>query len=92
MMDENKDDSITFDEFKRGIAMAGMRPVPTEAEFRALFRSFDANANNVISHQEMIAALEKDATRKAKKEPTAPREPKGSESRRGSLRSNRSGK
>jgi len=67
LMDENIDDAVTFEEFKTGIAMAGMRPVPSEAEFRALFRSFDANADNVISHQEMIKGLEKDAVRKAKK-------------------------
>ena len=83
MMDENKDNTVTFEEFKRGVAMCGMRPVPSEAEFRALFRSCDLNANGVLSYEEMVAGLEKDQQRKGStasgnKVPTKPATPKSS--------------
>ena len=55
MMDDNNNDKINFDEFKQGIFMCGMRPVPTDKEITALFRSFDANRDGTLSYQEVFS-------------------------------------
>ena len=56
----DRSDNISFQEFKRGVAMAGVRPVPGEQEMRALFASFDINDDREVSYQEMVAALERE--------------------------------
>jgi len=61
MMDRDRDDKVTFKEFKHGVAMAGVRPIPSEAEMRAVFESFDVNDDNTLSYPEVIAALVSDA-------------------------------
>ena len=57
MMDRNRDDKISYKEFKRGVAMSGMRPVPVDSEMRALFDSFDQDDTQRISYKEMLAGL-----------------------------------
>ena len=58
-MDSNRDDKITYSEFKRGLAMSGVRPIPTELETHALFASFDTNRDMLVSYKEMVEALER---------------------------------
>ena len=50
-----------FGEFARGVAMSGVRPIPTESEMKALFESFDLNHDGSLSYSEMIGALEREA-------------------------------
>ena len=57
MMDDNQNDKINFDEFKQGIFMCGMRPVPTDKEIELLFRSFDVNRDGTLSYEEVCLGL-----------------------------------
>ena len=38
--------------------MSGLRPVPSEAEIKALFAEFDCNGDRKLSYREMVEALE----------------------------------
>ena len=60
MMDADRNNNITDEEFARGIAMAGLRPVPNNAEMAALFESFDINSDRMLNYDEMVASLEGD--------------------------------
>ena len=53
MMDSNNNDKINFEEFKEGIFMSGMRPVPTDKEIELMFRSFDVNRDGALSYEEV---------------------------------------
>jgi len=53
MMDSNQNDKINFDEFKEGIFMCGMRPVPSDKEIELLFQSFDLNKDGALSYEEV---------------------------------------
>ena len=60
LMDTDKNNMVTFDEFCRGIALSGIRPVPTAAQYEALFHAFDANKDMRISYEEMVSKLEEE--------------------------------
>jgi len=59
-MDEDRSDDITYPEFKRGLAMSGIRPLPSEQDQKALFCSFDVDKNGTISFQELQSRLQLD--------------------------------
>ena len=44
LMDADKNDQITLNEFMRGLAMSGIRPVPSDEQLMTLFESFDADS------------------------------------------------
>ena len=56
-MDSNRDNRISFEEFKRGLAAAGVRPIPSEGEARAVFESFDRDEDDTLSIDEIVASL-----------------------------------
>ena len=58
LMDADKNDQITLNEFMRGLAMSGIRPVPSDEQLMTLFESFDADSDMRISYHEMINKLE----------------------------------
>jgi len=53
MMDEDRSDRITFCEFCKGVALAGVRPVPSPLESKMLFRSFDQGRDGFINYAEL---------------------------------------
>jgi Ca2+-binding EF-hand superfamily protein len=56
-MDENRTDTVSRKEFARGLAMAGVRPVPSDDACFRLFRRFDENGDGSISYAELRAQL-----------------------------------
>ena len=42
--DDNRDDKLNFEEFCRGVARGGCRPVPDLSDMRALFEQYGATA------------------------------------------------
>jgi Ca2+-binding EF-hand superfamily protein len=56
-MDANRDDQIDFSEFCAGIAVAGIRPVPSTKHLRSIFESFDIDDDSRISYAELQKAL-----------------------------------
>ena len=58
LMDTDRSSTISYTEFKRGLAMTGLRPMPREHELKALFGAFDSNSDVRISWREMCQALE----------------------------------
>ena len=57
-MDKDRSNNITWEEFKTGIAMSGVRPVPNDVDLRALFATLDADRSGGISFQELSAAFD----------------------------------
>merc|ERR1712070_1177271 len=57
-MDADRNDMVTFREFCKGVALAGVRPLPDKPELVYLFQSLDANADGRVSFAEFKAALE----------------------------------
>lgn len=57
-MDKSHSDVVTFAAFKQGIAMLGIRPMPTEDELRILFNEFDTGGNGVLTFAAVMAALQ----------------------------------
>jgi len=58
MMDADRSNRITYTEFCQGIAMSGVRPLPTDTAMHGLFQSFDIDKDGTISYAELVAALE----------------------------------
>jgi len=52
-MDADRSDTITFSEFKRGVAMAGVRPIPADDHMQMLFDSLDRDSNGRIDYAEL---------------------------------------
>lgn len=50
-------DKVTLNEFSRGIAACGVRPVPSDEELRMLFHSWDVDKNHTVDFNEVAAAL-----------------------------------
>ena len=51
--DVNRDDRLNLEEFSQGIAMMGVRPLPSPADMRALFEAYDGihpNTCAVVRH------------------------------------------
>ena len=44
-MDADRSNDITLREFKRGLAMVGIRPIPSDHEMRQLFASYDLDGD-----------------------------------------------
>jgi len=57
LMDADKNDMITAGEFANGVAMSGIRPVPTEEEMETLFAQFDAASDGRLSYGEVMDKL-----------------------------------
>merc|ERR1712096_254008 len=55
ILDENKDDKVTFSEFFKGLEKLGLRL--TNQEQYTVFRYFDKDKNNVIDKEEIYNAL-----------------------------------
>ena len=51
--DGNRDNKLNFEEFSRGVAMMGIRPIPLPSEMRALFDSYDKNGDGWIQWNEL---------------------------------------
>lgn len=62
-MDADRSNSITFEEFSRGVAMVGLRPLPADGVMRCLFASFDRDGNGRVSWEEMLATLRQEDRR-----------------------------
>eukprot|EP00941_MAST-03F_sp_MAST-3F-sp1_P001679 g1679.t1 len=58
LMDADRNDVISKKEFQRGLAMTGIRPLPSDSEIEKLFCCFDSNSDGTISWQELRSALE----------------------------------
>jgi len=58
MMDKDRSNNITWEEFKTGIAMSGVRPLPHDGELRTLFASLDIDHSGGISFNELSAAFD----------------------------------
>ena len=57
-MDGDRSDTITLREFEHGIAMSGVRPMPTASQIQGMFESFDANGDGSLSWAEVLRAVE----------------------------------
>ena len=57
-MDTKRHNSVSFNEFRRGLAMAGVLNDANDAELHALFKSFDTDGDHLVTYQEVLAALE----------------------------------
>ena len=51
--DINRDDKLTFKEFCRGVAMIGVRPLPTQEEMKLLFEAYDRDNNGYVDWNEL---------------------------------------
>lgn len=51
--DGNRDNKLSFDEFKRGVLMMGVRPSPSESVLRTLFDEYDQDADGWIQWAEL---------------------------------------
>jgi len=58
MMDADRSNNLTKEEFQRGLAMSGVRPVPPLEDCEALFDSLDVDKSRGISFQELQGVLE----------------------------------
>ena len=58
-MDSDRNDMVTFREFCKGVAFAGVRPLPDKAELVWLFETLDVNADGRVSFVEFKSALDK---------------------------------
>ena len=56
--DGNRDDRLSFKEFQRGVAMMGVRPMPSKRTLRAIFKRFDTNHDGTVSYSELKQAVE----------------------------------
>ena len=65
MGDADRSDNLTLMELKRGLAMCGVRPVPSDVEMTHLFESFDLNHDGTLSFKELIDSIGKHPTRRA---------------------------
>ena len=61
MMDADRSNNLTREEFQRGLAMSGIRPVPPLEDVQALYDSLDVDKSRGISFEELHAALESPA-------------------------------
>ena len=59
MGDADRSDNLTLMELKRGLAMCGVRPVPSDVEMTHLFESFDLNHDGTLSFKELIDSIGK---------------------------------
>ena len=57
-MDAGRHNSVSFNEFRRGLAMAGVLHDANDTELHALFTSFDTDGDHLVTYQEVLAALE----------------------------------
>ena len=57
-MDSNRSDTISWNEFRRGVAMAGVRPMPPDTVLRELFDSLGRDKANCIRYTDMVSALQ----------------------------------
>ena len=55
--DGNRSNLITYQEFERGVAMVGVRPMPSTATLRRMFTRLDADRSNTISFNELNEAV-----------------------------------
>ena len=55
---DGRSDTISFEEFKYGLQLSGIRPVPEAALLKELFTSFDRNNSGRLEFGEVISALE----------------------------------
>jgi len=60
LMDTNRSNTISFGEFKNGLALSGLRPFPTDKVLHQVFKSFDLDGNNSLTYRELEKALEAD--------------------------------
>ena len=51
--DLNRDNKLTFKKFCRGVAMIGVRPVPTQEEMKLLFEAYDRDNNGYVDWNEL---------------------------------------
>lgn len=51
--DSNRDDKLNFEEFSRGVAMMGIRPIPSHKDMRLLFDAYDTDQDGWIQWSEL---------------------------------------
>ena len=56
-MDADKTNTVTAKEFLAGLALAGVRPLPSEPELRTIFKLIDSDANRTLSLGELEELL-----------------------------------
>ena len=61
-MDRDRSDTITLKEFEHGIAMSGVRPMPTQAQLAVIFENFDLNGDGSLSWHEVLRVVEGDSS------------------------------
>lgn len=62
-MDADRGAGVSFHEFEKGVALAGMRPVPAPPALRALFDLFDVDRDGRVSWDEMRLTMDMDGRR-----------------------------
>jgi len=60
-MDADRGNEVSFREFARGLAMSGIRPVPSTPHMEHLFAVMDVDSSGNIGFQELQVVLEGDA-------------------------------
>jgi Ca2+-binding EF-hand superfamily protein len=55
--DLNRDNRVTFREFKQGVAAVGLRPMPSDEQLQALFLALDATGSGRLRYAEMMAGM-----------------------------------
>jgi len=58
-MDTDRNDMVTLNEFCKGVAMAGVRPIPARADLVNLFELCDVNTDGRVSFHEFKSTIEK---------------------------------
>ena len=64
-MDSDKGGRISFAEFARGVAFAGIRPLPTDEDVHALYDMFDTDGDRALSWKEVEVAIEQEGAEDA---------------------------
>lgn len=78
MMDADRSNNITVEEFQRGLAMSGIRPLPSTPAIEEMWSQLDVDQSRGISYEELSTALHEGLVvreKKPKRGRRAPRQP-----------------